>query len=295
MTDPNSGSLSLLSSAIAGAVAQAAPAIVSVHSHRSRASGFVWKPNLVVTADEALADEGEISIEYSDGTVRPGRIAGRDHTTDVALLRFDTQNDATDIAPIKLSPEVPKLGSLAVVVAAERGSPTAALGMVSLVGERWRSLRGGEIDARVEIDVRLRNSHQGGVVLDASSNAVGMAVLGPRRVLVIPAATIERVAGRLESHGRIARGYLGIGLQPVKLEDGVGAMVMNVDKSGPSSAADIRQGDVIVEWNGERISGVRSLLRALGPDSVGSTVEVTVRRAGDPARLKLSIGERPET
>jgi S1-C subfamily serine protease len=295
MTDPSATSLSSLSSAVAGVVARATPAIVSVHSHRSRATGFVWKPNLVVTADEALADEGDVSIELSDGTVRPGRIAGRDHTTDVALLRFDNQDDAKTIAPIKLSPDVPMLGSLSVVVAAERGLPAAALGAVSLVGGRWRSLRGGEIDARIELDVRLRHSHQGGLVLDASGEAVGMAVLGPRRVLVIPTATIERVAGRLETHGRIARGYLGAGLQPVKLDDGVGAMVMNVDKSGPSSAAGIRQGDVIVGWNDTRLSGVRSLLQALGPDSVGSAVEVTVRRAGEPVRLKLTIGERPET
>src|SRR5205814_6139867 len=129
----------------------------------SRASGFVWKPNLVVTADEALADEGEISMELSDGTVRPARIAGRDHTTDVALLRFDTQDGAKDIAPIKLSPDVPMLGSLSVVVAAERGLPAAAFGTVSLVGGRWRSLRGGDIEARIELDVRLRHSHQGGL------------------------------------------------------------------------------------------------------------------------------------
>ena len=295
MTDPSTTSLSFLSSAIAGVVARATPALVSVHSHRSRASGFIWKPNLVVTADEALADEGEISIELSDGTVRQGRIAGRDHTTDVALLRFDTRDNAGDIAPIKLSPDVPMLGSLSMVVAAERGLPAAALGTVSLVGGRWRSLRGGEIDVRVELDVRLRHSHQGGLVLDATGDAIGMAVLGPRRVLVIPTATIERVAGRLETHGRIAQGYLGVGLQPVKLDDGIGAMVMNVDRSGPSSAAGMRQGDVIVGWNDSRISGVRSLLQALGPDSVGSAVDVTVRRAGEPVRLKLTIGERPET
>ena len=295
MTDPRATNLSLLSSAVAGVVARATPAIVSVHSHRLRASGFVWKPNLVVTADEALADEGEISIELSDGTVRPGKIAGRDHTTDVALLRIDAKDNANDITPTKLSPGLPMLGSLSVVVAAERGVPAAALGTVSLVGGRWRSLRGGEIDARIELDVRLRHSHQGGLVLDASGDAIGMAVLGPRRVIVIPAATIERVAGRLETHGRIARGYLGVGLQPVKLDDGVGAMVMNVDKSGPSAAAGIRQGDVIVGWNDDKISGVRSLLQALGPDSVGSVAEVTVRRAGDAVRFKLTIGERQET
>jgi len=290
-TDPTTTILSSLSSALAGIVAQAAPAIVSVHSHRSRASGFVWKPGLVVTADEALADEGEVSIKLADGTARPASIVGRDHTTDIALLRFD----AGDIAPARFSPGVPALGSLAVVVAAARGAPSAALGMVSLAGGRWRSLRGGDIDARVELDIRLHRSHEGGLTLDASGEAFGMAVLGPRRVIVIPAATIERVAGKLETHGRIARGYLGVGLQAVKLDDGAGAMVMSVDKTGPSAAAGIRQGDVIVGWNDEKLSGVRPLLRSLGPDSVGSVVELSVRRGGEPMRFKLTVGERPET
>jgi S1-C subfamily serine protease len=198
------------------------------------------------------------------------------------------------IAVAALTPAVPALGSLAVVVAAQRGAPTASLAMVSLIGERWRSLRGGEIDARIELDVRLRHGQQGGLAVNASGQTIGMAVLGPRRVIVIPSATIERVAARLETHGRIARGYLGVGLQPVRLDDGVGAMVMSVDKQGPAAAAGIRQGDVITGLNDERLSGVRSLARALSPDSVGSVVDVAVSRAGQPVRFKLTIGERPE-
>jgi len=281
MTDPSAAILSSFSSALAELVARTKPAIVSVHSHRLRASGFVWKPGLIVTADEALAEEGEVSVRLADGTTRPASIVGRDHTTDIALLRFDAQN----IAPVALASVVPDLGSLSVVVAAEHGAPTAALGTVSLVGSRWRSLRSGEIDARIELSVRLRHSHEG----------IGMAVQGVRRVLVIPSVTIGRVAGRLETHGRIARGYLGVGLQPVKLDDGIGAMVMSVDRSGPSAAAGIRQGDIIVGWNDEKLSGVRSLLRALGPDSVGSVVDVTIRRGGEPVRIKLTIGERADT
>jgi S1-C subfamily serine protease len=288
MTDQTT--LSSLSSAIEGVVAAARPSIVSVHSRRSRSSGFVWKPGLIVTAEEALAEEGDVSIKLSDGTTRAATIAGRDHTTDVALVRLE----ATGLAPARLTSEMPALGSFAVVVAAESGNPTAALGTVSLTGERWRSLRGGDIDARIELDVRLPHSHEGGLALNAAGQAFGMAVRGPRRVLVIPSATIERVAARLETHGRVARGYLGLGLQPVKLDDGVGAMVMSVDKTGPSAAAGIRQGDVIVGWNNEKLSGVRSLLRALGPDSVGSVVDVVARRADEPVTFKLTIGERPE-
>ena len=290
MTDPTAAVLSSFSSALADVVARTRHTIVSVHSHRSQASGFVWKPGLIVTADEALAEEGEVSVKLADGTARPASIAGRDHTTDIALLRFD----ARDIAPAVLSSVVPDLGSLSVVVAAEHGVATAALGAVSLVGSRWRSLRGGEIDARIELDVRLRPSHEGGLVLNASGEAIGMAVRGVRRVLVIPGATIGRVAGRLETHGRIARGYLGVGLQPVKLDDGIGAMVMSVDRSGPSAAAGIRQGDIIVGWNDEKLSGVRSLLRGLGPDSVGSVVDLAILRGGEPVRIKLTIGERAD-
>ena len=281
--------LSSLSSALADVAARTAPSVVSVHSHRSRATGFVWKPGLIVTADEALADEGEVEIGLPDGSRVAATIAGRDHTTDIALLRADT-----GVGPVKLATTVPSLGALSIVVASNRDAPSAALGMVSVSGKGWRSLRGGDIDARIELDVRLRPSQEGGLALDASGEAFGMAVLGPRRVLVIPTATIERVAPQLETRGRIARGYLGLGLQPVRLDDGVGAMVMSVDKAGPSAAAGIRQGDVIVAVDGQKLSGVRALSRTLGPATVGTVVDIAVRRGGEPVSFKVTIGERPE-
>ncbi|MGJ5020218.1 S1C family serine protease [Bradyrhizobium oligotrophicum] len=281
--------LSSLSSALSTTVAAVAPSLVSVHSHRLRASGFVWKSGLIVTADEALADEGDVTIVFADGTTRPAGMAGRDHTTDIALLRFD----GGAAAPVKLSGEVPALGSLAVIAAADQGTPVAALAMVSKSAGPWRSLRGGDIDARIELDTRLRHSSEGGLVLDAAGHAIGMAVRGPRRTLVIPATTIERVAGKLETHGRIARGYLGAGLQPVRLDDGLGAMIMSLDKSGPAAAAGLRQGDVITALNKEPFRGMRAMMRELGPDSVGAVVEVAALRAGEPVQFALTIGERP--
>lgn len=281
--------LTSLSSALADVVARIAPSVVSVHSHRSRSTGFVWKPGLIVTADEALADEGDVQIVLADGSTTAATIVGRDHTTDIALLRAETT-----IAPVKLATTVPALGTLSVVVATNRDAQSAALGMVSVSAKSWRSLRGGEIDARIELDIRLRPSQEGGLALDASGEAFGMAVLGPRRVLVIPTATIERVAAQLETRGRIARGYLGLGLQPLRLDDGIGAMVMNVDKAGPAATAGIRQGDVIVAVNDQKLSGVRALLRTLGPASVGQVIDVAIRRGGEPASFKVTIGERPE-
>jgi len=71
--------------------------------------------------------------------------------------------------------------------------------------------------------------------------------------------------------------------------------VMAVEGGGPGAAADVRQGDVIVAWSGMPLEGVRALSRALGPDSVGTTAELSILRAGSPLTVRLTIGERPAT
>src|SRR5262249_28101220 len=117
------------------------------------------------------------------------------------------------------------------------------------------------------LDLRMRRSAEGGLAIEASGRTIGMTVFGPRRrVVVIPSATIERVAARLEKHGHIPRGYLGLGFQLVATEDGGrGVMVMKVVPQGPGAKAGVHQRDIIVSWNGEPIRHVRSLLRGLGP------------------------------
>jgi S1-C subfamily serine protease len=280
-----------LSAAFARLVGIAAPGIVAVQSHRSRSSGFFWRPGLIVTADEALSEEGDVAVTLPGGESIGARLVGRDHTTDIAVLRVDR----SDLRPIPLeSPPVP-VGALALTVGADDGAPTAAFGVVSRSTGRWWSLRSGEIDARIELDLRMRQSAEGGLAIDAAGQAIGMAVFGPRRrVLVIPSATIERVATRLEKHGHIPRGYLGLGFQLVAIEGGRrGVMVMKVEPQGPAAKAGVHQGDIIVAWNGEPIRHARSLLRALGPDSVGQTVTLGLRRGSEAKDIPLTIAERP--
>jgi S1-C subfamily serine protease len=294
MSDQSASSLLLtLSADLAGLVRDVAPSLVSIQSARARSTGFSWRPGLIVAAENALADNGENSIIAHDGASGPAHIVGRDPSTDVALLRIER----TDLPKAPPAAAAPAAGALAVVAGAREGAPSAALGVVSFVGPQWRSLRGGVVDARIELDAALARSSEGGLVLDASGQALGMAVFGPRRrTLIIPMATIGRVAELLATKGRIARGYLGLGLQPVKLDDGgTGAMAISVDAKGPGAAAGIRQGDIIVTWNGEPIRGVHQLVRALGPDSVGASVSLTLRRGGEPIETTLTIGERPES
>jgi S1-C subfamily serine protease len=283
-----------LSAALAALVAKAAPGIVSVHAPRSRSSGFVWRPGLIVTADEALSEEGKVAITLAGGETVTAEVVGRDPGSDVAVLRVDR----SDLPPVSLCGSPVATGALALAVGAGNGGPTAALGIVSHAAGPWRSLRGGEIDARIELDLALRRSAEGGLALDAAGRPFGMAVFGPRRrVLVIPSATIERVATTLQRHGRIARGYLGLGLHPVAIDgsDRSGAMVMSVDPEGPGAKAGIHQGDILVAWNDEPIRNVQSLLRALGPDSVGRTITLGLRRGGETKQVPLTITERTAT
>jgi len=284
--------LEQLSAALAGNIAANASGVVAIRAGRSALSGFVWRPGLVVTAEEALPEDSEPTVILQGGEALRATLAGRDPTTDVALLRLEREVGT----PPALGTATPSTGALVQLLAASDGAARAALGTVALAGPAWRSLRGGEIDQRIELSIPFRHGAEGALVLDASGRAFGMGVSGPRRrVLVIPAATIERVAVALLEGGHVARGYLGLRLQPVALDGGggMGAMVMGVDPGGPGAAAGIRQGDVILAWDDKPIEGVRALMRALGPSSVGTRVDLTLGRAGAQVKTELKIAGRP--
>ena len=289
---PSASPLSTFSDEIAALVRRASRSVVGVRSHRSHGSGFVWRPGLIVTADENITDEDRLAVVLPGGATTLATLRGRDPSTDIALLRVE----APDAEPIAATTGDVVAGSLAIVVGAEDGAPIASLGVVARAGPAWRSLRGGNVDARIEIDMLLRGSSEGGIAFDAAGRTIGMAVFGPRRrVLVIPASTIDRVAAKLDIEGRIARGYLGLGLQDVRIKDGgVGAIVMSLDADGPGAHAGLRQGDVIAAWNGRAIDGVGDLLRELGPDSVDSVVRLSASRGGEPMTFDVTIGARPE-
>jgi S1-C subfamily serine protease len=280
-----------ISAALEGIVRGLSPSLVSVISHRMQASGFVWRAGLVVTSDEGLAEDGEVRVVLPGGESTVAHPVGRDPSTAIALLKLER----ADLQPVAMVSTIPSPGALVLALGAEQGAPTAALGLVSVRRGPWQSMRGGEIDARVELDARLRSTAEGGLAVNSAGHAFGMTVFGPRRrVLVIPSVTIGRIAARLETSGRIPRGYLGLGLQPVTIEGGAsGVMVMSVDPKGPGATANIHQGDVLVGWDGKPIGKLQSLLRSLGPDSVGKLVAIELRRGGQSHQTNLQIGERP--
>jgi S1-C subfamily serine protease len=289
---PDPSALAAFSNALADLTAATAASVVGIEAPRTLASGFVWRPGLVASADEALPEEAEFTVILPGGARRAARLVGRDPSTDVALLRVEGEIPP----PARLDAPAARAGALALAVGAHAGSPLAAMGAIAHVGGPWRSLRGGDIDAHIELNLRPRFEAQGALVVDMEGRGLGMLVLGPRRrALVIPSATLERVGPILERHGRVPRGYLGLGLQPVRIDaqGGRGVMVMSVEPGGPGDTCGARQGDVIIAWEGKPVAGMRELMRALGPGSVGRVIVLGVRRGGQPLDLTLTIGERP--
>ena len=297
----NPSSLDTISDRIADRCDAIAPRLVAVQGPQRRSStGIIWRPGLVLTAEEALEADEDILITRPDGNQVSASLVGRDPSTDIALLRTEEQ-------PIA---EVPfadtsglRVGHLVLAAGRQSEGVRAALGIVALAGGPWRSLRGGHIDRRLHLDLKLDARAEGGAALDINGKIVGMTVLGPRgRVLVIPSETIERVAQQLLAHGRIARGYLGLGLQPVRIDQTMadaaglaepkGLIVISVDPIGPGQRAGIKQGDILIRWDADPLHSVRGVYTLLGPESVGQSVALGMLRAGKQISLTVEIEER---
>ncbi len=293
MPDPSSAAdpLAAFSDRLAALAEWGATRAVAVHGRDGRSrSGLLWAEGLVVTAEEALERDDDLALTLPDGRCVPALLAGRDPGTDLALLRAETG----PVAP--LPPEAGRLapGHLLVVLGRDAEGPLAFFGMVAQLGGPWRSMRGGRLERRIRLSVRLEAEAEGGPVLDHAGRLVGMAVPGPRRrVLAIPAETMARVIPVLAARGRMPRGYLGMALQPIGLPGGArGLIVMGVDAGGPAARAGLVLGDILTAWDDMPLASVRDALGRLDPESIGREVLLGVLRAGAPIALRLRIAER---
>jgi S1-C subfamily serine protease len=288
-----------LSNDLAALVAATAQAVVAVHGGgRQPSSGIIWQPGIVVTAEETIVHDADLALTLPGGDRVQATLAGRDPSTDIAVLRYEAAPPARAFAASAFAADL-RAGHLALAVGRADGEPVATLGMVAFAGAPWRSRLGGQIDARIVIDARLPTVAEGGALVSADGSLIGIAVFGPRRrVLAIPAATIARVTPIIQDKGHIARGYLGVGLQRVPLaaaeaETQRGAMVVTLDPAGPAKAAGILQGDIIVRLGGSPVTGLRAVYQQLGSDAVGKKLAVDLIRAGVHKTIEVTIGPRP--
>jgi S1-C subfamily serine protease len=290
--------LQSLSNDLAAAVEHGGRSVFGVNGRaRLGSTGVHWRQGLVVTADHTVHVDEEVTITRPDGHALTARVAGRDPTIDIAVLKVDAPG--VEVAEVADSDAV-RVGHIVLALGA---GPRASWGVVSSIGEGRRAKSAaGEL---FHLDLTLYPGFSGGPLVDVQGRVVGINTSGSSRhwQLAIPAAAVNRVVDELLRRGRIPRAYLGVSTQPVRLPEALrqklsidqptAVIVVEVQAESPAAAAGLSIGDVIVSLGATRITDPTDLKSALRPDKVGERITASVLRGGEPRDLQVTVGERP--
>ena len=297
-----------LSHNLADAAQQASAAVVAVNARpRVATSGVHWRPGVIVSTDHTVKRDEEITVLLADGRTVAATLAGRDAGTDLAVLRVEGDAGAEPTAAKIGDASQLKIGNMVLAVGRtdERGA-SASFGVISVVGGAWRTWRGGQIDQLLRLDLAIYLGFSGGALVDTQGHILGINTSGLARGagLAIPASTVNRVVDTLLAKGRVARGYLGVGMQPVRLPDSMrvtlnpqtegGLIVLSVEPAGPAGRAGLLIGDILFAIDGTPVRETDDVQAVLGPERVGQAVRTSIIRAGKSQELMITVGERPQ-
>jgi S1-C subfamily serine protease len=260
----------------------------------------VFAQNKVLTASHVLEREEDLSVETVGGRTLTARFAGRDHSTDLAVLDVE----GLDVDPAAPTEGEARVGQISLAVGSHsRGEgPRATLGVVSAVGGPVRTRRGPRLERYIQTDATPYPGFSGGPLIDVRGNVLGILVSGWGRgaAFAIPADLAWRTAGTLSERGSVKRGYLGILSQPVRLPDGQrlglsqrgGLLVVGVEDGSPAGRGGLIVGDILATLDRQPVEDTDDLLVLLAGDRVGRPVPVGVVRGGELAEIEITVGER---
>lgn len=290
-----------LSNAMAAVVESAGQYVVRVDGRRRLpATGILWSTDgIILTANHVVRREGEIGIGLPSGESAGAQLVGRDPTTDLAVLRVKGQSLRTTTP----SMEDLRVGHLVLALGRPGRSVQATLGIVSALGESWRTPAGGQVDRYLQTDVVMYPGFSGGPLVDVNGQVVGLNTSALLRgvSIAVPIGTLQRVIDTLLAHGRMRRGYLGITAQPVRLPQSVaeqagqetGLLLAAVSAGSPADRAGLVLGDTLVAMDGRPLRHMDDLLALLGPERIDQSVPVRFLRGGQLQDATLVVGSRP--
>jgi len=292
--------LRALSNQMADAVEHIKPALVLVNGRqRQPASGLVYGPDLVLTADHTLEREEDITIQTYDKRTLPAQFVGRDLGTDLALLRVANLGLVSGTA----TTETVRVGQLVLAVGrTPEDGPMASSGVVSTVGGPLRTGRGAILERYIRTDATPYPGFSGGPLVDTQGNVVGILTTGLVNgvALAIPMDIATSIADTLAKQGYIKRGYLGISSQFVELpasqrggrDQEHGLLIVKVDDSSPAQQGGVLVGDILVALDGHQINDAEELQLLLVGDRVGKEIPIEVIRGNALQTLQVTIGQR---
>jgi S1-C subfamily serine protease len=300
--------LDAYSRTVSGVVERLAPSVANLRVlRRTREGGrvpagagsaFVLAPDgfLLTSAHVVASRRAGVSrngvASFPDGRETPFEVLGADPLTDLAVLR----TEARDLTAAPLGDaEALRVGQLVVAIGNPHGfAGSVTAGVVSALGRSLPAREGATvrtIDNVIQTDAALNPGNSGGALADSLGRVVGVntAVAGVGLGLAVPINTAtRRVVAALIADGRVRRGYLGIAGAPRPVpghDDGV--EVLEVVPGSPADTGGLRPGDILVELDGRRVTGVQDVQRLMEDEVIGTRVVVTALRDGLERRMTV--------
>ncbi len=269
----------------------------------SLGSGFIIDAaGYVVTNNHVIADADEITVILQDDTRLEAKLIGRDAKTDLALLKVTTKHPLTAVnwgGSDKM-----RVGDWVLAI----GNPFGLGGSVSagIISARKRDINAGPYDDFIQTDAAINRGNSGGPLFNMAGDVIGVntAIISPQGGSVgvgfsIPSVLARSVIAQLREFGHTKRGWLGVRIQTVTdeiaesigLDKARGALIAKVNEKGPASRGGIRQGDVILKFDGKNVHSMRRLPRIVAETKVGTKVEVEVWRKNRKQIFHVTLGE----
>ena len=305
MAASGAGALSELSTQLASAVESASNSIVAIHARRRiPSSGIIWRDGIIVSASHTVRSDGEITVSLPSGESVTTTIAGRDSATDLIVLRI--KGSAKAKAAPKADASSLRVGSLVLAVGRPGKNVSASFGIISAVGEGWRTWQGARIDRVLRLDLAVYDGFSGGPLVDAGGAvlAINNSALARGTPLALPAQAVDRVVDELLERGHVRRPFIGVAVQPVTLSAAVtkqhqisgdgGLLVISIADNSPAEKGGLLLGDVLLEAGDNRLTRPDDLLDALSSTGQGAAVNLKVLRGGTVKTLSVTPGDRGE-
>src|SRR5215470_5084718 len=304
--------LDAYSRTVVSAVARVAPAVVNIDVKQrvsarrgerelsGNGSGFVITPDgFILTNSHVVHGANAITVNLPDGREYPAQLTGDDPDTDLAVVRID----APQLAHVRLADsENLRVGQLVVAIGNPLGfEASVTAGVISAVGRSMHAQSGRLIDNIIQTDVALNPGNSGGPLVNSAGEVVGVntAMIRPAQGIcfAIGSNTAKFVAGWLIKDGKIRRSYIGVAGQNVPIHRRIvrfytlsletGVLIVSLEKNSPAERAGLRQGDLIVAFNGQPVGSVHHLHKVLVGEQIGVSATLTIIRYTD--KLEMSI------
>lgn len=274
---------------------------------QSLGSGFVLDgtEGIIITNNHVIEGADEITVNFNDGSKLAAEVIGTDPKTDLAVLKVDPDGPLKAVA--FGDSDKMRVGDWVMAI----GNPFGLGGTVTtgIVSARNRDINSGPYDNYLQTDASINRGNSGGPLFNELGEVIGIntAIISPSGGSIgigfaIPSKTAMQVIAQLREFGETRRGWLGVRIQEVTdeiaeslgMSDAEGALVAGITEGGPAEEAGLTAGDVIIEFNGQRVPSMRDLPRMVADTPVAEEVDVVVLRKGTEVTLKVTLGRLEE-